>query len=53
MRLHACTALLLAATGGCAHIPDHIQVDIDGHRIEVVKAPPVKPEELPKTEDER
>jgi hypothetical protein len=52
MRLRACIGLLLAAVGGCAHIPDHIRVDIDGHTVEVVKAPLADDEERPEPDNE-
>lgn len=39
MRLRACTALLLLLCSACAHIPDHLFIDIDGNTIEVIKKP--------------
>ena len=39
MRLRACIGLLLLAMAGCAHIPDHIFLSVDGSTIEVVKKP--------------
>jgi hypothetical protein len=41
MRPRACIPLLLLAFGGgCAQIPDHVRVEIDGGSIEFKKAPP-------------
>lgn len=39
MRLRACLGMLLLGLGACAHIPDHIRIDIDGSTIEIVKEP--------------
>jgi len=39
MRLHACLGMLLLGLSACAHIPDHIRIDIDGSTIEIVKEP--------------
>lgn len=53
MRPRACIVLALAAVGaGCAHIPDRVRVDIDGHAIEVVKTAPA-PVAPPEPDDER
>jgi len=44
MRLRACIALLLLAIGGCAQIPDHIRVEVDGGSIDFQKTqPPADP----------
>jgi hypothetical protein len=40
MRPRVCIPLLLLAVGGCAQIPDHIRVEVDGGSIEFKKAPP-------------
>lgn len=39
MRLRACLGMLVLALSACAHIPDHIRIDIDGSTIEIVKEP--------------
>lgn len=39
MRLRVCIGLLLLATGGCAHIPEHIRIDVDGNSFEVITKP--------------
>jgi hypothetical protein len=43
MRLFACLASLLLVGGACAHIPDHVRVEVDGSTIEVIKKPAVAP----------
>lgn len=52
MRLRACIGLLAIVVGGCAHIPDHIRVDIDGNSIELIKKPPVAPTDPTPVKDE-
>jgi len=46
MRLRACIACLLLPAGGCAQIPDHIRIEVDGGAIEFTKdwAPPPPPD---------
>lgn len=46
MRLRACIACLLLPAGGCAQIPDHIRIEVDGGAIEFTRdwAPPPPPE---------
>ena len=39
MRLCACLGMMVLVLSGCAHIPDHIRIDIDGSTIEIVKEP--------------
>jgi hypothetical protein len=40
MRLRACIASLLLGIGGCAQIPDHIRVEVDGSSVDFKKADP-------------
>lgn len=42
MRLRVCAGLLALVLSGCAHIPEHVLVIVDGSRIELVKAPPAE-----------
>lgn len=39
MRPRACLGILLLGLSACAHIPDHIRIDVDGSTIEIVKEP--------------
>lgn len=43
MRQLACLGPLLLAASACAHIPDHIRLEVDGSTVEVIKKPPVAP----------
>ncbi len=43
MRLRAGIGLLALVMSGCAHIPEHVLVIVDGNRIELVKTPPAPP----------
>lgn len=43
MRLFACLGSLLLVSGACAHIPDHVRVEVDGSTIEIIKKPTVAP----------
>ncbi|MDQ8757853.1 hypothetical protein RCO27_16625 [Sphingosinicella sp. LHD-64] len=43
MRHLACPGSLLLALGACAHIPDHIRVEVDGNAVEIVKKPAIAP----------
>lgn len=40
MRLSACLGIVLLATGGCAHIPEVIRLEVDGSTVEIKKRPP-------------
>lgn len=44
MRVRACLGMILFAVSGCAHIPDHIRLEIDGGSVEI-KKPPVPVED--------
>lgn len=44
MRLRACLGVTLLGLGGCANIPAHLLLDIDGSVVEFKKKPP-PPEE--------
>lgn len=39
MRLRACLGIVLLASGGCAHIPEIIRLEIDGSTVEIKKKP--------------
>jgi hypothetical protein len=39
MRLFACLGLIACGVSACAHIPDHIRLEIDGGSIEIKKPP--------------
>jgi hypothetical protein len=43
MRHFVGLGLLLLVVSACAHIPDHIKVEVDGSTVEVIKAPIVTP----------
>lgn len=40
MRLRVCAGLLAFVASGCAHMPEHVVVIVDGNRIELAKTPP-------------
>jgi hypothetical protein len=50
MRLRAAIALLLLATGGCAHLPERVRVETDQGTIEVDRECPC---EVPAEDDRR
>jgi hypothetical protein len=52
MRLRVCAGVLALVLSGCAHIPEHVLVIVDGNRIEVVKAPSAPPAEDADDEEE-
>ena len=40
MRLRACLGMILLGLGGCAHIPAHLLLDVDGSTVEIKKKVP-------------
>lgn len=51
MRLRACLGVILIGLGGCAHIPAHILLDVDGSTIEVKKKPTPETEAAPESDE--
>lgn len=52
MRLRVCAGWLALVLSGCAHIPEHVLVIVDGSRIELAKAPPAPEAEDSDDEDD-
>jgi len=46
MRLRACLGLIALGVGGCAHIPGHLLLDVDGSTVEIKKKPPAETNEM-------
>lgn len=45
MRLRACLGMIVLGLGGCAHIPAHLMLDVDGSIVEFKKKEPPVPAE--------
>lgn len=52
MRLRACLGLILLGLGGCAHIPAHLLLDVDGSTVEIKKKPAQEAEQPPEPESD-
>jgi hypothetical protein len=49
MRLRDSLAIAMFGLGGCAHVPDHVRIELDGNSVEVnIKPKPAPPAYAPK-----
>jgi hypothetical protein len=43
MRLRVSLAIVMLGLGACAHIPDHVRIEVDGSSVEVNSKPKLPP----------